>query len=205
MKSNGGSSVVAAFACTVCLFFSPATHAADTVREAAIGLADGWWEILTELAWHGLSDSSAFTEAKAKWVEPHLKVIRERGSKDLRREAEQLDSHIQYLASAIHKNEAEWKKKIETSGGALDKPLPPDGKFPPRPPITFPDDTLNALLGIDKHEDDRSKIAAAAGRAVVRFVKAAGISDARFELLEKASAPLPEPEKQGRQSDLSQP
>lgn len=41
-----------------------------------------------------------------------------------------------------------------------------------------------------------TKIAAAAGRAVVRFVKAAGISDAHFELLEKASARPPDPKKQ---------
>jgi len=164
MKCN--PSLVAPLAGVICLLSPHAGHAADAVREAAIQFAGGWAETVAVFGVAGLSDPRAFLEHKDK-LDPHRKVIRESGSKELRQAGEQLDKLISYVARAAYE-----RSDIELDAT---KWVGPDEKPSPSAPYSFRDPKLNPLLGVNMQENDLSKISGALERTIVRFYKAAGI------------------------------
>ncbi len=176
MNYGARSSILALLAGLVPFFLPHTTFATAAARQAAIEFAKGWGSNIEMLGISGLTDARALKEYSAQ-LDPHRKVIRESGSKALQGAAEQLDTLMTYVARSISEDNDAWLAKLAALGETPAKALPPE-KVPPRPPTAFRDAKLNALLGIEAHEDPYAnprRITAVLHLTMVRFTRAAGV------------------------------
>src|SRR5687768_6874389 len=100
MKRQIPTPWAASFILLMCLLSPFSSCAADAVREAAIQFGTGWVESFHELGISGLGNYQMFYAAKEK-LNPHRKVMRESGSKELRQAGEQLDKLFIYVARLL--------------------------------------------------------------------------------------------------------
>ncbi|MEO7168703.1 MAG: hypothetical protein ABI016_16930 [Chthoniobacterales bacterium] len=175
----------------LCFGLTSCQASSSKSRAESIQFAYSWEQTINALGLPGMADLQE-VESQARTLEPERTALQADGSEVVRREAEQLDTLILYVARSLDENlKANVTLPEGVSGG---KPVPVD----------FPNSTLNTLLGLngDGGDETPQKALTALHEAIVRFAKAAGVEQdflgakrrkeqADAETGRKASAPAP--------------
>jgi hypothetical protein len=154
-----GAACVAAFCLCLLSCNSPSREA----RAAAVQFASSWEEAIRVLGLLDLSDLEA-VEAQSRNLDPQRTALRSAGSETMRKEAEQLENLILYVARSLDENIRVNSTRPESE--AARAPVA----------VNFSNPSFNKLLGLDQKEGDNNpqKALAALHEAIIRFAENAG-------------------------------
>jgi hypothetical protein len=164
----------AAFVALFCLGFFSCNSSSREARAAAVQFAYSWEQTIRVLGLLDLSDLKA-VEAQSRNLEAARTALRTAGSEAMRKEADQLDNLILYVARSLEENIRVNSARPESD--AARAPIPVD----------FSNPSFNKLLGVEQKEGDDNPPKALAGlhQAIVRFAENTGVGKEFKEALEE--------------------